>query len=120
MADVTKTKKIIQVSSFNVTIYENDIIYSINKAIDDAIKSGGNQQFLYEFGIQTLPGLKININGNPIIIGRTGILQVNVENYGQIENVKIISVDGGNPIADSSNFYFIIDMIFTSIQEGGV
>lgn len=107
------TKKIAQVRSL-----ANENIVDINPKIEKAISEhkDGNG-LLYEIGVQTLPGLILDINNNPVIIGRTGIFNLNTENFGEMVSIKIVTEEGRD-ITTSNNFYFILDMIFT-IDDGG-
>lgn len=110
------TKEIAQVRSLT-----NKDIEAINKEISDTIlsyKNSDNKGLLYEVGVQTLPGLILDINGNPVIIGRTGIFNLNTENFGEMVSIKIVTEEGCD-ITTSNNFYFILDMIFTIDNEGG-
>lgn len=113
------TKEIAQVRSLT----KKDI-KAINMEISDTISRYKNNNdkkgLLYEIGVQTLPGLILKINGNPVIIGRTGIFNLNTENFGEIKSVNIVIEDEYvNNITTSNNFYFILDMIFTIDNEGG-
>lgn len=66
-----------------------------------------------QLGIQTLPGVKVYINNhtNPIIIGQTGIYELNVDGLSNITDIKF---DGEslNLINNSTNAYLIIDYIY--------
>lgn len=71
-----------------------------------------------QFGIQSLPGTKFYLNnGNdPIIIGSTGIYELDLE--GQTE-ITQIQMDGGSmkTINDNDNAYLIIDIIYDNGEE---
>lgn len=66
-----------------------------------------------QLGIQTLPGVKVYINNHtsPIIIGQTGIYELNVDGLSNITDIKF---DGEslNLINNSTNAYLIIDYIY--------
>lgn len=66
-----------------------------------------------QLGIQTIPGVKvfINHNPNPIVIGQTGIYELNVDGLSYINDIKF---DGAslNLIDASTNAYLIIDYIY--------
>lgn len=66
-----------------------------------------------QLGIQTLPGVKVYINNhtNPIIIGQTGIYELNVDGLSNITDIKF---DGEslNLINNSTNAYLIVDYIY--------
>lgn len=69
-------------------------------------------------GIQTLPGTKvyINENPNPIIIGQTGIYELDIESSGSIFSL-VIDRKSLNTIQNSPSAYLIIDYI--SEREAG-
>ena len=71
-----------------------------------------------QLGIQTLPGTKFYLNnGNdPIIIGSTGIYELDLE--GQTE-ITQIQMDGGSmkTINDNDSAYLIIDIIYDNGKE---
>ena len=71
-----------------------------------------------QFGIQSLPGTKFYLNnGNdPIIIGSTGIYELDLE--GQTE-ITQIQMDGGSmkTINDNDSAYLIIDIIYDNGKE---
>lgn len=71
-----------------------------------------------QFGIQSLPGTKFYLNnGNdPIIIGSTGIYELDLE--GQTE-ITQIQMDGGSMkvINDNDSAYLIIDIIYDNGEE---
>lgn len=71
-----------------------------------------------QFGIQSLPGTKFYLNnGNdPIIIGSTGIYELDLE--GQTE-ITQIQMDGGSmkTINDNDSAYLIIDIIYDNGEE---
>ena len=66
----------------------------------------------YQLGIQTLPGTMIYLNGSedPIIIGSTGIYELELEGISQIEDLhfegKSLELIEKNP-----NAYLIIDVV---------
>ena len=71
-----------------------------------------------QLGIQSLPGTKFYLNnGNdPIIIGSTGIYELDLE--GQTE-ITQIQMDGGSmkTINDNDSAYLIIDIIYDNGEE---
>lgn len=66
-----------------------------------------------QLGIQTIPGVKVFINNHtsPIVIGQTGIYELNVDGLSHITDIKF---DGNslNLIDSSNNAYLIIDYIY--------
>lgn len=67
-----------------------------------------------QLGIQTLPGVKIYINNhtNPIIIGSTGIYELNVDGLSYITDIKFDGVSLNLINNNQSNAYLIIDYIY--------
>jgi hypothetical protein len=66
-------------------------------------------------GIQTIPGTKIYINNmleSPLVIGATGIYELDLENTtGLIDNIKV-DLESMNIIANIPTAYIIIDIIY--------
>ena len=68
---------------------------------------------ILQLGIQTLPGLKFYLNNNtePIIIGHTGIYELDLEN--QMEIFKLSFEENSiNAINENPNGYLIIDTLY--------
>ena len=66
-----------------------------------------------QLGIQTLPGIRVYLNNNienPVIIGSTGIYELNLEGISEITNIYFDS-QSLSLIEDNSNAYLIIDVI---------
>lgn len=70
-----------------------------------------------QLGIQSYPGLKFSLNDGmtPIILGSTGIYELDVDGFSQINRI-IFAQDSINKIKIINNAYLIIDYVF----EGGV
>lgn len=66
-----------------------------------------------QIGIQTIPGVKVFINysPNPIVIGQTGIYELNVDGLSYINDIKF-DASSLNLIDASTNAYLIIDYIY--------
>lgn len=79
---------------------------------------------IYQLGIQTLPGTKVYINspyeGSPIIINKSGIFEIEVDNQSLIislrvdkESAKHISdINTQGRVTPITNAYLIIDVIY--------
>ena len=69
---------------------------------------------LKQIGIQTMPGVEFYLNGSiePIIIGNTGIYELNVENLTDITSLsfdyKSLKMINDSP----STAYIIVDMLY--------
>lgn len=70
-------------------------------------------------GIQTLPGVKFYINGSPepIIVGSTGIYELDVIDKAEIVNLAFDATTLLT-VRDSDGGYLIIDMLYDS-ETGG-
>lgn len=68
---------------------------------------------IVQLGIQTYPGVKFYLNNGdtPIIIGYTGIYELNVENVAEINSLKF-DATSLNQISKNENAYLIIDVIY--------
>lgn len=66
-----------------------------------------------QLGIQTLPGTKIYINSsiNPIIIGATGIFELDVTKTSAVINGLRVDQASMELIRDLENGYIIIDLV---------
>lgn len=71
-----------------------------------------------QLGIQTLPGVRFRLNNalSPIIIGSTGIYELDLEGISEITQLMFESISLSN-IESNSNAYLIIDMICELKQE---
>ena len=69
-----------------------------------------------QLGIQALPGTRFFLNDNiegPVIIGSTGIYELELEGISKISNLKFDS-KSLKLIADNPNAFLIIDVIYES------
>lgn len=67
-----------------------------------------------QLGIQTLPGARIYLNNNeefPVIIGSTGIYELELEGISSITNLHFDSALL-NAIKSGSNKYLIVDIVY--------
>lgn len=67
-----------------------------------------------QIGIQTVPGVKFYLNGatDPIIIGNTGIYELNVENLAEITSLNF-DYTSLKMLNDSpSTTYIIVDILY--------
>ena len=73
---------------------------------------------IIQLGIQSIPGTKFYLNGsnNPIIIGNTGIYELDLEGLSQINSLQF---DANSVIFINSNqsAYLIIDIIYEKEEE---
>ena len=69
---------------------------------------------IYQLGIQTLPGTKIYLNQSitPIIIGSSGVYELDLENTSGILNSLRIDPKSMQTINDLENGYLIIDLVY--------
>lgn len=68
---------------------------------------------ILQLGVQSLPGTKFYLNNavDPIIIGRTGIYELDLDGETEISNMRF-DVTSMNNISDNTNAYLIVDIIF--------
>ena len=69
-----------------------------------------------QLGIQALPGTRFFLNDNiegPVIIGSTGIYELELEGISKISSLKVDS-KALKLIADNPNAFLIIDVIYES------
>lgn len=71
---------------------------------------------IVQLGIQALPGLQVNLNygETPIVVGSTGIYELNVEGLTPITDIRFPSASI-NMIEKNPNAYIIVDYIY---EEG--
>ena len=66
-----------------------------------------------QFGVQALPGTKLYLNESvdPIIIGTTGIYELELDNGVQISSISF-DADSMITIENNNNAYLIVDIIY--------
>lgn len=71
-----------------------------------------------QLGIQALPGTKFYLNNsnNPIIIGYTGIYELNLEGIAEVTSLAF-DAKSVEAINKSSNAYLIVDVIYKEDGE---
>ena len=77
--------------------------------------------YIFQLGVQTLPGVQFSIAQDPAIlitIGSTGIYEINVENFSTIETIKFTS-ESIDLIDSNPTTFLIIDVIGVK-GSGGV
>lgn len=73
----------------------------------------------YQLGIQTVPGTMIYLNGseNPIIIGATGIYELDMADGIEISSLQINNASLSQ-ISNSADGYIIIDVLYDKKRGG--
>ena len=68
---------------------------------------------LVQLGIQTLPGTKFYINGysTPVIVGSTGIYELNIEGLSTISDLQF-DITSLETIANNDSAYLYVDFIY--------
>ena len=68
---------------------------------------------MIQLGIQSLPGTKFYLNGshNPVIIGNTGIYELNIEGLTEINSLQF-DANSLTTISNNNNAYLIVDIIY--------
>ena len=66
-----------------------------------------------QLGIQALPGTKfyLNNNYNPVIIGYTGIYELDLNGLSEVTSLKF-DMQSLNAISKNANAYLIVDIIY--------
>lgn len=79
---------------------------------------------ILQLGIQTLPGTKFFLNnGNdPIIIGSTGIYELDLQNKTEISHLRFDPrifniIDGEDKVAGNANAYLIVDIVYEEMED---
>lgn len=81
---------------------------------------------ILQLGIQTMPGTKfyVNTGDDPIIIGSTGIYELDLQNKTEISSLRfgseIFDIIDGNPeknIQPNPNAYLIVDIVYEEKME---
>ena len=110
-------KKVSQLRYYNNGNNKN---YPANTTAQGLISGQAFTDFgsIYQIGIQTLPGTKFFLNGSahPIIIGVTGIYELEVANFSTIKQIQFDSTSI-SLIENNSNAYLIIDILY---ENGGI
>lgn len=103
-------RKIMQIRYYN----DNDKYpETITKS---ALRSGEafkNYKPIKQLGIQTMPGVKFYLNGSvdPVIVGSTGIFELNVENLTEITSLSF-DLASLNTINSNNTAYLIVDLLY--------
>ena len=87
---------------------------SANNLASGSIFFEGKLISITRLGIQTIPGVMVYINSpvEPVIIGSTGIYELDLENISEISTLSF-NPDSVNFINDASNSaYLVIDAIY--------
>ena len=68
---------------------------------------------IVSFGIQTVPGVQFYINDSPntVIVGPTGIYELNLQDGYEINVIKFIP-DSLDLIEENNNAYLIVDVMY--------
>lgn len=79
---------------------------------------GTSYGYMISLGIQALPGTKFTINEGlePIIVGNTGIFELDVDGYGEIFELKFMQ-KSLETISKTENGYLIVDAIYKTEEE---
>lgn len=94
-------------STLNITNLSNGEAFFSDSVLNS------NYGYMISLGIQALPGTKFTINEGmePVIVGNTGIFELDVDGYGEIFELKFID-SSLKTIAETENGYLIVDAIY--------
>lgn len=92
----------------------------VNGALFDGSAPEQPQSYLpfLQIGIQTMPGVKFYLNEakEPIMIGSTGIFELDLNGVSEITSLKFDS-NSMNLINSSTNGHLIVDVVWESEEE---
>lgn len=73
---------------------------------------------ILQLGVQALPGTMLYLNGaiDPVIIGRTGIYELDLEEEVEISDLRF-DLYSINAIQNNNNAYLIVDIIYDNGEE---
>lgn len=73
---------------------------------------------IIQLGVQTLPGTRMYLNGSqdPIIVGSTGIYEIDVSNNAEIVNIYF-DATSMLAIRDSDEGYLIVDVLYDKYED---
>ena len=93
--------------------YPTDGEYVVNQSSLSGEKFFTPYMPIIQLGIQTLPGTKFYLNSanNPIIIGNTGIYELDLSGLSEITSLTF-EQRSIQAISDNNNAYLIIDIIY--------
>ena len=91
--------------------------YPANNVSLNTLQSGSvfhNTLPIVQLGIQTLPGMKVYINNhtNPIIVGQTGIYELNVDGISYITDLRFDGATLNVINKNQQNAYLIVDYFY--------
>lgn len=91
---------------------------NLNKIMLRSGKAFYDYQPIKQLGIQTMPGVKFYLNGSiePVIVGTTGIYELNVDNLADITSLSF-DYTSLSMIEDSKTAYLIIDLLYEKEGE---
>ena len=97
----------------NYPMLENNTITADTLQTGSIFFVDTNLGVITQLGIQTMPGIKFYLNGNisPIIIGKNGIFDLNVENISQITALQF-DKESINRLNATPNSYLLVDAIY--------
>lgn len=74
---------------------------------------------ILQLGIQTVPGTQFYLNGSPdpIIIGSTGIYELDLQNKTEISHLKFHPNLIDNINDEKTNAYLIVDIVYEKMED---
>lgn len=100
-------------SSRNYPNLENNTITADNLETGSIFFVDTTLGVITQLGIQTMPGIKFYLNSSvsPVVIGKNGIFDLNVENISQISALQF-DQESINRLQATPNSYLLIDAIY--------
>lgn len=104
-----------QIKQFRYYNYKNSKNYPTNISITNLASGSIFSKYMpvIQLGIQSLPGTKFYLNNSndPIIIGNTGIYELDLNGLSEITAIKFDTASI-NAIAINQNGYLIVDILY--------
>jgi hypothetical protein len=92
--------------------------FSKGTLFDGSVEGSTKYIPILQLGIQTIPGTRFYLNDgvDPIIIGSTGIYELDMDNGVEVSKLTI-DIDSLKKISEMQNGYLIIDIIYEKEED---
>lgn len=112
-------KKVYQYRYYGVNNARNTEGLTLNSLASGSAFS--SKMPILQLGVQSLPGTKIYINcpnvGDPVILGRTGIYELDLNDQSTITSLRIERASAEKIDVENNGGYLLVDIIY---EEEGV
>lgn len=92
--------------------------FSKGTLFDGSVEGSSKYIPIFQLGVQTIPGTRFYLNDgvDPIIIGSTGIYELDMDNGVEISKMTV-DIDSLKKISEMQNGYLIIDIIYEKEED---